>query len=222
LAIVVAEADAKKVPALQVIMKAVEDRNIPRILFLNKIDKAEGSLSDVLQTLQPASAAPLILRHIPLEQNGIVTGFIDLALERGFIYREHAASEVISVADGDQDRKSMARYAMLEKLADYDDTLMEQLLDDIEPEREKVFRDLVKEMRSGAICPVLIGSAEHGHGVGRLLKAIRHEAPGIVQTRARLGLEGGGDIVQVLKTLHTTHGGKLSVARVLSGTVGDG
>jgi elongation factor G len=78
-------------------------------------------------------------------------------------------------------------------------------------------------MRQGAICPVLIGSAEHGNGIGRLLKAIRHEAPVIADTRRRLGIEAGGDaVVQVLKTLHTAHGGKLSVVRVLAGTVGDG
>jgi len=78
-------------------------------------------------------------------------------------------------------------------------------------------------MREGAICPVLIGSAEHGNGVGRLLKAIRHEAPAIADTRLRLGIGDGGEaVVQVMKTLHTTHGGKLSVARVIAGSVGDG
>ena len=222
LAIVVAEADPKKTPALQVIMKALEDRAIPRILFLNKLDKAEGSLGEALETLQPASVAPLVLRHIPIQQNGILTGFIDLALERAFVYREHAPSELVDMAADDRSREGAARYAMLEKLADYDDSLMEELLEDIQPEREKIFRDLVKEMRAGSICPVLIGSAEHGNGIGRLLKAIRHEAPGIAETRARLKIEPGSDMVQVLKTLHTTHGGKLSIARVLSGSVGDG
>ena len=112
---------------------------------------------------------------------------------------------------------------MLEKLADYDDQLMEQLLEDIAPPRDKVFADLVQDMRKGLICPVLIGSAERGNGVGRLLKAIRHETPDIAETRARLGVAAGGDaIVQILKTLHTTHGGKLSIARVLGGTIGDG
>jgi elongation factor G len=223
LAVVVAEPDAKKIPALQVILKTLEDRNIPRILFLNKLDKAEGSIRDTLTTLQEASGVPLILRHIPISQKGIVTGFIDLALERAFIYREHAASEVIDIADTDRPEKAEARFAMLEKLADYDDGLMEQLLEDIEPEREKVFADLVAEMRSGLICPVLIGAAERGNGVGRLLKAIRHEAPSIDETRARLKVPPGSDaLVQVMKTVHTPHGGKLSIVRVLSGTVGDG
>jgi elongation factor G len=70
---------------------------------------------------------------------------------------------------------------------------------------------------------VLIGAAEHGHGVGRLLKAIRHEAPDIADTRERLGLgPTSTTTVQVMKTLHTAHGGKLSIARVLSGSVADG
>src|SRR5262249_25026918 len=71
--------------------------------------------------------------------------------------------------------------------------------------------------------PVLIGSAERGNGVGRLLKAIRHESPGIDQTRTRLKVSNGNDVVtQILKTFHTSHGGKVSLARVLAGTVGEG
>jgi elongation factor G len=222
LAVVVAEADEKKIPALQVILKSLEDKAIPRILFLNKVDKADAGVRQTLETLQPASGVPLVLRHIPIWQNEIVTGFIDLALERAFVYREHAASEVVDMNDVDKAREVEARYAMLEKLADYDDELMEQLLEDIPPPRDKVFADLVEEMRLGAICPVLIGSAERGNGIGRLLKAIRHETPDIADTRQRLGVEGGDAVAQVLKTLHTTHGGKLSIVRVLSGSVGEG
>jgi elongation factor G len=223
LAIVVAEADEKKIPALQVILKNLEDKAIPRILFLNKMDKADGSVRQTLSLLQPASGVPLVLRHIPIWQNEVVTGFIDLALERGFLYREHAPSEVIDLSSEHKTREAEARFKMLETLADYDDALMEQLLSEIEPPRDRVFGDLVKEMRAGKICPVLIGSAEGGHGVGRLLKAIRHEAPGVAETRARLKVpESGETVVQVLKTLHTTHGGKLSISRVLSGTVADG
>ncbi|MEJ0097263.1 MAG: elongation factor G [Bauldia sp.] len=223
LAVVVAEADPKKIPALQVILKSLEDRGVPHILFLNKVDKADAGVRETLQTLQPASSVPLVLRHIPILQNNTVTGFIDLALERAFVYREHAASEVIDISTDEKTREADARFHMLETLADYDDALMEQLLSEIDPPRDRVFADLAMEMREGAICPVLIGSAEHGHGVGRLLKAIRHEAPDIADTRARLKVAvNGGAVVQVMKTLHTAHGGKLSIARVLSGPVGDG
>lgn len=223
LAVVVAEGDEKKIPALQVILKSLEDKGIPRILFLNKMDKAEGSVRQMLELLQPASGVPLVLRHIPIWQSDVVSGFIDLALERSYVYREHAASELVQMAEPDLAREEEARFTMLETLADYDDGLMEQLLEDIQPDRDQIFKDLVEEMRAGAICPVLIGAAERGNGVGRLLKAIRHEAPAIAQTRARLGIaEDAADTFQVLKTLHTTHGGKLSVGRVLAGSIGDG
>ena len=222
LAVVVAEADEKKVAALQVILKQLEDRGIPRILFLNKIDKASMRLRDVLAMLQPASAVPLVMRQIPIWKDGIATGFIDLALERGYVYREHAASQVIEIPDEAMAREVEARFSMLETLADHDDVLMESLLEDIAPERDRVFDDIGSELRDGLICPVLFGSAEHGNGIGRLMKALRHDAPGIAETRARLGLsEDGGTLVQVLKTVHTLHAGKLSLARLICGTLSD-
>ncbi len=134
-------------------------------------------MRETLAILQRASSIPLVLRHMPIRQNGTVTGFIDLALERAFVYREHAPSEVIDISTEAKAAEAEERFHMLETLADYDDQLMEQLLSEIEPPRDRVFDDLAMEMREGVICPVLIGSAEHGHGVGRLLKAIRHESP---------------------------------------------
>lgn len=225
LAIVVAEADEKKLPALQIILRSLEDRGIPHMLFINKIDKFQGSIRNLLKAVQPASKAPLVVRQIPIWQNGIATGFIDLALERAYVYKEHATSEVIDIPDEEQAREVEARFEMLEQIADYDDVLMEQLLEDINPERDLVFGDLVKEMQTGEICPVFIGSASHGNGVWRLLKALRHEAPGISRTRERLGLPadaGKEPLLQVLKTLYSEHGGKLSIARVLSGTISEG
>src|SRR5262249_55574651 len=149
--------------------------------------------------------------------------FVDLALERAFIYREHAPSQVIPLRDEDASREQEARFSMLEKLADHDDELMEQLLDDIPPPRDKVFDDLAKELRDGIICPVLLGSATRGNGVFRLMKALRHEAPGLDQTTQRLGIKPNNEaIAYVMKTAHTVHGGKMSIIRVLSGQVGDG
>jgi elongation factor G len=111
---------------------------------------------------------------------------------------------------------------MLETLADHDDELMEQLLEDVQPPRDKVFDDLAKELRDGLVCPVLLGSAARTNGVLRLMKALRHEAPGVAETAARLGVKPGSPVAYVLKTINSSHGGKMSVARVLSGKIGDG
>ena len=147
-----------------------------------------------MQLLQPASRMPLVLRQIPIWKNDIVTGFVDLALERAFVYKEHAPSEVDRRSKArDLDREKDARFTMLETLADHDDELMEQLLEDIPPPRDKVFDDLAKELRDGLICPVLIGVATRTNGVLRLLKALRHEAPNVETTAKRLGVKPSGD-----------------------------
>jgi elongation factor G len=221
-AVVVCEADEKKVPQLQLIMRELEELNIPRFLFLNKIDKAETKVMEALQLLQPASRKPLVLRQIPIWNNDIVNGFVDLALERAHVYKEHAASEVVPLEGESLDRSKEARFSMLEKLADHDDALMEQLLEDIPPPRDKVFDDLAKDLREGLVVPVLMGVATRTNGVLRLLKALRHESPNIETTAKRLGVKGGEAVAYVLKTLNTAHAGKMSIVRVLAGQIGDG
>jgi elongation factor G len=223
-AIVVCEMDEKKVPQLQLILRELEDQKIPRVLFVNKIDKADTNVHDVLKLLQPASRTKLILRQIPTFAGDIISGFVDLALERAFVYKEHAASEVVPLEGDIVDREKTARFSMLETLADHDDELMEQLLEDIQPPRDKVFDDLTRELREGLVCPVLMGTAARANGVLRLMKALRHESPGIVETAKRLGLKAasGDAVAYVLKTLNTAHGGKMSIARVLAGQIGDG
>jgi elongation factor G len=222
-AVVVCEPDDKKTPALQLILKELDRLKVPRFLFINKIDKSENKLTEVLSYLQPASSTPLVLRQVPIWNNGIATGFVDLALERAFVYREQGQSEVIDIPGDIKEHEKQARFAMLEKLADYDDELMEQLLSDMEPPRDRVFADLSHDLREGLITPVLFGSAENGNGIFRLLKALRHEAPGIAETVKRLGVEpNGANMAQTLKTYHTAHGGKLTLARLLSGAIADG
>jgi len=220
-AVVVAEADEKKIPALQLILRRLEELAVPRVLFLNKIDRISAGVRDTLKLLQPASRTPLLLRQIPLRRDGAVVGSIDLALERAYVWQPHAESQIAAIPDDEKAREIEARFSMLERLADHDDTLMEQLLDEKEPPRDEVFDDLSADIRDGAVIPVLIGAAENGNGVLRLLKTIRHDLPDVEATRARLGAPAGGTVAQVMKSVHTPHGGKLSIARVLSGPIAD-
>lgn len=221
-AVVVCEADEKKIPALGVILRELEDLGIPRILFINKIDKADKRIRETLQLLRPASRVPLLLRQIPIWSNGIVSGFVDLALERAFVYREHAPSEIVPLGGEDLDREKEARFTMLETLADHDDELMETLLSDLEPPKDRIFDDLGRELADGLVVPVLFGSALHTNGVLRLLKTLRHDVPAVGTAARRLGVTGGEPVAHVMKTIHTAHGGKLSVARLLQSSLGEG
>jgi elongation factor G len=221
-AVVVCEPDAAKIQMLKPYLKRLADLAIPHFLFVNKIDKADGSLRDLLTNLQEASDKPLLLRQLAIWENGVVTGFVDLALERAFVYREHEESKVIDLTGDIKEEERQARFSMLEKLADYDEHLMEELLSDVEPPRDEVFNDLSKELAEGLVVPALMGSAEKDNGIRRLLKALRHEVPEVAATARRNGIEESGDaIVQIVKTYNGTHG-KLSLARILAGTLKDG
>ena len=222
-AVVVCEPDANKAAMLQPYLKRLADLGIPHALFVNKIDKATGALRELLATLQEVAPKPLVIRQIPIWENGIVAGFVDLALERAYVYREHAASELVDMGSEVKAREAEARFQMLEKLADYDEHLMEELLSDVPPPRDEIFEDLQRDLEKGLIVPVLIGSAEGDNGIRRLLKMLRHETPEVGAAAARAGLGSGNDTVaHVLKTYHTMHGGKLSLVRVLSGHLKDG
>ncbi|MGH6877208.1 MAG: elongation factor G, partial [Rhizomicrobium sp.] len=221
-AVVVCEPDAAKVQMLKPFLKRLADLSIPHFLFINKIDKAPGTLRDLLANLQEASDKPLLLRQIPIWEGGIVTGFVDLALERAYVYREHDKSKIVELSGDVQEQEKQARFSMLEKLADYDEHLMEELLSDIEPPRDEVFGGLSKELAEGLVVPALLGSAEKDNGIRRLLKALRHEVPDGSAAAARLGVKPGGEgIVQILKTYNGAHG-KLSLVRVISGALKDG
>lgn len=222
-AVVVCDADEKKVPALELVLRELERQRIPRLVFLNKIDILSEPLQGVVERLSRASRVPLLLRQIPLQRDGATVGFVDLALDRAFRYREGAPSEPVAMPDEVAAEEKQARFDMLERLSEHDDRLMEELLEEVEPEPDRVFTDLAHEVQDGLAVPVLIGAALTGNGVERLMKALRHEVPGVASVAARLGLGGEGEpVAQVVKTLHTAHAGKLSLARVLRGAVKDG
>ncbi len=218
-AVLVCEPEPAKAVLLQPYLKRLSDAGVPHLVFFNKFDKARDSLLALLAVLKDVSDRTPLLRQLPVWDQGVATGFVDLALERAFAYRPHAASEVVDIADVRREKE--ARFEMLEKLADHDEHLMEELLTEVEPSREEVFGDIRRELAEGKVMPVLIGSAEGDNGVRRLLKALRHDVPDVSLLAARAGVEGE-TAVQVLKTMHGGHGGKLSLVRVLSGHLKDG
>jgi len=219
LAIVVADSDPDKAVLLQPFLKAIEDLKVPHALFINKIDQARGRIRDLLEALQAVAATPLVARQIPIWKDESVAGFVDLALERAFLYQPGKPSQRVDIPADMAERETEARFHMLEQLADFDDGLMEQLLSDLTPDRDAVFADLVREMREGLIAPVFFGATAQGWGVRRLLKALRHEAPQPNLAAERLGLKGAG--AYVMKISHAGQAGKLAYARVFGGALAD-
>ena len=220
LAVVVTDPDPGKAILLRPLFVELDRLGVPRMVFVNKIDQAHGNVGELLDALQPASSVPLVARQLPILDDDKVTGFIDLALERAFVYRQGQQFEQIDIPKDLAKAEADAHFHMLEQLSSYDDALLEQLLGDINPEPQMVFGDLVKEMREGLIAPVFFGSALNDSGMGRLLKMFRHEAPTPQAAAARLGAEGA--CAYVFRTAHAGQAGKLALARVLAGKIADG
>ncbi|MBT3556501.1 MAG: elongation factor G [Rhodospirillales bacterium] len=220
--VVVAEPDPKKSVTISPILKALDAAGIPHMIFINKMDLSESSVRQTMESLQNVSAHPLVMREVPIREEGAIVGHVDLVSERAFRWREGKPSELIQLPEGTIDREQGARTEMLESLADFDDTLLEELLEDVIPSTDEVYSNLVRDLQSNLIVPVFFGSAEHDNGVVRLLKALRHETAEVPATAERLGIDTSATSALVFKTIHAGQVGKLSIARVMGGTITDG
>jgi elongation factor G len=223
-AVVVAEPETERVLTLSPLFKFLDDHQIPHMIFINKMDTASARVSEVLAALQSVSQKPLVLRQVPLpDADGKVTGYVDLVSERAYKYKPGQASDLIKLPNEALEEPRATRAGLVEKLADFDDKLLEQLLEDVQPSKDEIYRHLTQDLRRDLIVPVFLGSAHQEHGVRRLWKALRHETPGVAETAARLELAASKDTVaQVIKTYHAPHSGKLSLVRVWSGQVSEG
>ena len=205
MAIVVVDPDPARAALAAPSLRMLDELGIPHMIFVNRVDQARGRIRDLLSALQPMSVSPLIARQLPIRDKEAggekVTGFVDLALERAFHYRPGSSSEQIDIPADLVTREAEARTQLLERLADHDDDLLEQLLMDQVPEQSTIFADLARETTENLGVSVLFGSASSSWGVRRLLKALRHEAPGPDTTGKRpegaevrpLRRKGGGD-----------------------------
>lgn len=221
-AIVVCEPDPARAVMVAPLLKFLDERKIPHLLFINKVDTAGTRLRETLEALQAVSDRPLVLREVPIRDGEQITGFVDLVSERAYKYRPGQPSDLIKIPDAIKDEEQLARQEMLEHLADFDDHLMEELLEDVAPPKDELYGDLAKDLADDLIVPVFFGSAENDGGVTRLWKALRHDVPAPTTTAARLGFANdGAPIARVFKTVHAAHTGKLSWVRVLRGEFAD-
>ncbi|HUC61400.1 MAG TPA: elongation factor G [Alphaproteobacteria bacterium] len=222
-AVVVCEPVVERALAVAPILKFLDDQRIPHMVFVNKLDHASHRVRDTLAALQAVSERPLVLRQVPTRDGETVTGYVDLVSERAYKYQPGKASDLIPLPEAEAARERQSRQELLETLADFDDKLLEQLLEDTVPDKTEIYGYLTRTVQEDKLVPVLLGAAERDHGVRRLLKALRHEAPEPAATLARRGIPGTGEAcARVFKTYQMPHSGKLSVVRVWRGEIADG
>lgn len=222
-AVVVCEADPGRVLTLSPLFQFLDRWEIPHLIWINKLDRAAAPFAEVLDALKTVSSRPILPQQYPIRQGPELVGFIDLISEQAYQYHAGAAADPIPLPASLQAAERAARMEMLETLADFDDHLLEELLEDIDPPQEEILQDLKQDLGADLIVPVFIGIAASDYGVRPLLDALVREAPDAAVTAARrgLGAEAEAPLVQVLKTYYTPQGGKLSLVRLWQGALGD-
>lgn len=223
-AVVVCEPVCDRVLTLAPLFKFLDDWEIPHLVFINKMDRANNNFMDVLHALKAVSSRPLIPHQYPIGQGENLVGFIDLVTEQAYHYHPGAPADPVPFPSELKEQEHAARNEMLEELANFDDHLLEELLEEIDPPQEEIIADLKMELGADLIVPVFMGVAEKDFGVRPLLQALLREAPEPEITRERRGISLHADapLAQVLKTCFTPQGGKLSLVRVWQGTLTDG
>ena len=223
-AVVVVEPEVERALTISALLRFLDRHKIPHMLFINKMDTANVRVRDLLAGLQSVSQRPLVLRQVPLRgPDSEITGYVDLVSERAYRYRPGQASDLTPLPDNFWDQERVTRTGLIEKLADFDDALLEQLLEEVEPPKEEIYLHLTRTLRGAQVVPVFLGSGLADWGIRRLWKALRHEAPPPQETAERLGITAEGEpLAQVFKTYHLPHTGKLSLTRVWRGTISEG
>ncbi|HTU83678.1 MAG TPA: elongation factor G, partial [Candidatus Acidoferrales bacterium] len=227
-AVIVIEADPARVVQTQGILDYLEAKRMPHLFVINKMDRPGADFAGTLAALQSAYGRHVVAEQWPLGAAEQFRGYVDLAEMKartpapggGMAEREEAipgdAHGAVQQAHGE----------LLEAMADFDDHLMEELLEGIEPPLDEIERDLCSECSHDQIVPVLLTSAVSGIGVPALLRAIEKwfpspaDAPHVDAEGRPIAPDPGAPVVaSVVKTFVNPQSGKLSIVRILSGTI---
>ena len=223
-AIIVCEADPNRVLTLAPLFQFLDSWEIPHLIWINKMDRATAPFQEVLEALKTVSSRPILPQQYPIREDQKLVGFIDLITEQAYHYHANAPADPVPLPETLKEQEHAAREEMLEALADFDDHLLEELLEEVEPPQEEIIQDLKQDLGADLIVPVFFGIASDDFGTRPLLDALVKEAPAANATAVNRGLEADADetLAQVLKTFYTPQGGKLSLVRVWHGSLADG
>jgi elongation factor G len=221
-AVIVIDAEPDRVAQTAGLVEHLEMRKTPHLFFVNKLDRPGANFDATLAALREAYGPHVVATHLPIGAGPAFEGYVDLATRKAHA-KDDKPAEIPSAL---QPSVEAQRTILLEALADFDDTLMEELLDGKDPDQDEIERDLCEDCAHDQIIPVLVGSAQENVGVAALVDAIARLFPSPA-TEPRTDADGkpvvpradGPVVAQVCKTIVHPQQGKLSVVRVFTGTI---
>jgi len=224
-------------PQSEAVWMHANRENLPRILFINKLDRIgsdfQRALTDVHERFTP-NAVPL---QLPIGSEGSFRGVVDLLTQQALIWPSGVDDPIVEpIPESMREQVETARQKLLDAICESDEALLEQCLEEGEPDLDTIQAALAKATHAGKLVPVLCGASRHRIAVQPLLDAILAYLPSPVDMPPILGVVPGDEenIIErpddpsaplcaaAFKIVTDPHVGHLTWVRVFSGTLHSG
>jgi elongation factor G len=225
-------------PQSETVWRQADKYRVPRIAYINKMDRAGADFYRAVEMMKTRLGADPVPIQVPIGAGEIFTGIIDLIEMKARFYQEETQGTVFTdeeIPDGLYDEARIRREELLERISEYDDTLLEKFVHDKPIETDDIRRALRKAVIDLKITPVLCGSSYKNKGVQALLDAVVYYLPSPLDMPPIEGLDpdGGEELSRrpsddeplaalVFKIMSDPYVGRLSYVRIYSGTLKQG
>lgn len=225
-------------PQSETVWRQADKYRVPRIAFVNKMDRVGADFYNVIKTMKEKLAANAVPIQLPMGVADMFTGVIDLITMKARIYHEEtlgATYEDIEIPQKLREQARAKREELLEALADYDEQLLEKFVHEEEIEDWEIIRALRKAVLDVKVIPVFCGAAFRNKGVQKLLDAIVDflpsplDMPRVKGVNPDSGKEAFRDISDdsplsalAFKIVTDPYVGKLTYVRIYSGVLSTG
>jgi len=224
-------------PQAETVWRQAEKYNVPRIAFVNKMDRTGADFERVVEEIRKELGANAVPVVIPIGAEAEFAGIIDLVDMQAVYYDDSAEGQGVSmrIEPIPEEMKETARQAemrMIERISEQDDGLMEKFIEGIAPGRDEVVAAIRKATIDGRFVPVLCGAAFKNKGVRRLLDAVVDYLPSPADLPPVIGAssETNQELIRnpndeaplaalAFKVQSDRHMGKLTYVRVYSGVL---
>ena len=224
-------------PQSETVWRQADRYNVPRICFVNKLDRTGASFDRCVDMIKSRlNATPLVLQ-IPIGAEGDFSGVVDLVAMKALVWPgETKKGEdylIEEIPANLAEKAKQARHELLETLADCDDVVMEKYLEGAELTEEEIIAGIRRATLADKATPVLTGSAFKNKGVQPMLDAVNRYLPSPLDVKAIVGHKQGDPTVEIerqpkndepfsalaFKIMRDPHLGKLTFVRIYSGSL---
>ena len=236
-AVAVFDAVAGVQPQSETVWRQADKYNVPRIAFINKMDRPGADFDHAVETIRTRLSANPVCIQMPIGAEDQFKGVVDLIEMKSVLWKDEAkgAEYVVEELSGDlKTQAEAARDKMLEALADADDEIAMKYLEGEEVTAAEIRAALRRDCIAIKLVPVVCGTAFKNKGVQPLLDAVIDYLPSPIDIPAVQGIDKKGEMVDrpaddkapfsalVFKIMADKHVGQLSFTRIYSGTLKSG